>query len=112
MVSINQLGLYHSAQLAAKLMIKCRTKCGSIIMVGSSAGQIAVKSVNTSAYNSTKGGVLAMVPSIAKETGPHVSLNIHQYPTHQRGRTKRRMGYPLQLSISRLHQNAHDERLP
>ena len=75
LVSVNQIGLYHSAQLAAKLMIKCVTKNGSIILIGGGAGQIAVKSVNTSAYNATKGAVLSMAKSIAKEVGPYVSCD-------------------------------------
>ena len=73
-VSVNQIGLYHSAQLAAKLMIKCGTRCGSIILIASCAGQIAVRSINTSCYNGTKGAVLAMTPALAQELGPFVSI--------------------------------------
>ena len=75
MLSVNQMGLYHSAQLAARMMIKCSTKNGSVILIGGGAGQIAVKSVNTSAYCGSKGGVLGMTPAIAKELGPYVSMS-------------------------------------
>lgn len=73
-VSVNQIGLYHSAQLAAKLMIKCGTRSGSIVLIASCAGQIAVRSVHTSSYNGTKGAVLAMTPALAQELGPFVSI--------------------------------------
>lgn len=71
-ITVNQMGLYHSAQLAGRLMIKSGTKHGSMILIGSASATNAPRSVNTSAYNSTKGAVVAMTMAIAKEMGVHV----------------------------------------
>ncbi|KAK6381563.1 hypothetical protein LTS17_004621 [Exophiala oligosperma] len=70
-ITVNQMGLYHSAQLAGRLMIKSGTKHGSMILIGSASATNAPRSVNTSAYNSTKGAVVAMTMAIAKEMGVH-----------------------------------------
>ncbi|KAB8215537.1 FAD binding domain protein [Aspergillus novoparasiticus] len=67
LVSINVLGLYFTAQLAAKQMIANGTKHGSIVLVASMASHIAVRSQLCSAYCGTKGAVRAMCPAIAKE---------------------------------------------
>ncbi|OGM47497.1 hypothetical protein ABOM_002576 [Aspergillus bombycis] len=67
LVSINVLGLYFTAQLAAKQMIANGTKHGSIILVASMASHIAVRSQLCSAYCGTKGAVRSMCPAIAKE---------------------------------------------
>lgn len=72
-ISVNQLGLFHSAQLAAKLMIKSGTKVGSMILIGSAMAHNATRTVNTSPYNGTKGAVYAMATAIAKELSPYVS---------------------------------------
>ncbi|RMZ41195.1 short chain type dehydrogenase [Aspergillus flavus] len=55
LVSINVLGLYFTAQLAAKQMIANGTKHGSIVLVASMASHIAVRSQLCSAYCGTKG---------------------------------------------------------
>ncbi|CRG87929.1 putative oxidoreductase C1739,08c [Talaromyces islandicus] len=67
LVSINVLGLYFTAQLAAKQMISNGTKHGSIVLVASMASHIAVRSQLCSAYCGTKGAVRSMCPAIAKE---------------------------------------------
>ncbi|KAJ5364377.1 lung carbonyl reductase [Penicillium cataractarum] len=67
LVSINVLGLYFTAQLAAKQMIANGTKHGSIVLVASMASHIAVRSQLCSAYCGTKGAVRSMCPAIAKE---------------------------------------------
>ncbi|KAI3120009.1 hypothetical protein CBS147326_9660 [Penicillium roqueforti] len=67
LLSINVLGLYFTAQLAAKQMIANKTKHGSIVLVASMASHIAVRSQLCSAYCGTKGAVRSMCPAIAKE---------------------------------------------
>lgn len=73
LLSINVLGLYFTAQLAAKQMIANKTKHGSIILVASMASHIAVRSQLCSAYCGTKGAVRSMCPAIAKELAEYVS---------------------------------------
>ncbi|KAJ5672351.1 lung carbonyl reductase [Penicillium longicatenatum] len=67
LLSINVLGLYFTAQLAAKQMIANGTEHGSIVLVASMASHIAVRSQLCSAYCGTKGAVRSMCPAIAKE---------------------------------------------
>ncbi|KAI9741548.1 MAG: hypothetical protein M1818_004354 [Claussenomyces sp. TS43310] len=67
LISVNVMGVYHTAQLGAKLMIKNGTKKGSIIMVASIASSMAIRSQRSSAYCGTKGAVRAMGPPIAAE---------------------------------------------
>ncbi|KAL4790115.1 FAD binding domain-containing protein [Aspergillus venezuelensis] len=67
LLSINVLGLYFTAQQAAKQMISNGTKHGSIILVASMASHVAVRSQLCSAYCGSKGAVRAMTPAIAKE---------------------------------------------
>lgn len=74
LVDVNVLGVYHTVQLAARLMIKSGTSCGSVIVIGSIAGKNSVKLGIHSAYSGTKGAVLGLLPAIAKELGQHVKL--------------------------------------
>ncbi|KEF58508.1 uncharacterized protein A1O9_06434 [Exophiala aquamarina CBS 119918] len=67
LLSVNVMGVYHTAQLAAKQMIQNGTKCGSIILVASIASYMAIRSQMSSAYCGTKGAVRAMCPAIAAE---------------------------------------------
>ncbi|KAL4782311.1 FAD binding domain-containing protein [Aspergillus varians] len=67
LLSINVLGLYFTAQHAAKQMIANGTQHGSIVLVASMASYVAVKSQLCSAYCGSKGAVRAMCPAIAKE---------------------------------------------
>lgn len=76
LLSINVLGLYFTAQLAAKQMIANGTKHGSIVLVASMASHIAVRSQLCSAYCGTKGAVRSMCPAIAKELAQYVSAII------------------------------------
>jgi NAD(P)-dependent dehydrogenase (short-subunit alcohol dehydrogenase family) len=73
LLSINVLGLYFTAQLAAKQMIANGTEHGSIVLVASMASHIAVRSQLCSAYCGTKGAVRSMCPAIAKELAAYVS---------------------------------------
>jgi len=74
LIGVNVLGVYHTAQLAAKLMIENGTRCGSIILVASIASYMAIRSQLSSAYCGTKGAVRAMCPAIAAELASHVDL--------------------------------------
>ncbi|KAL4866546.1 hypothetical protein BDV12DRAFT_199027 [Aspergillus spectabilis] len=67
LLSVNVLGLYFTAQYAAKQMIANGTKHGSIVLVASMASHVAVRNQNCSAYCGSKGAVRAMCPAIAKE---------------------------------------------
>jgi Dehydrogenases with different specificities (related to short-chain alcohol dehydrogenases) len=72
LLSINVMGLYFTAQLAAKQMIANGTKHGSIVLVASMASYIAVPTQMCSAYCGTKGAVRSMTPAIAKELAEYV----------------------------------------
>lgn len=67
------MGVYHTAQLAAKQMIANGTKKGSIVLVASIASYMAIRSQMSSAYCGTKGAVRAMCPAIAAELVKYVS---------------------------------------
>lgn len=67
LLGVNVLGVYHAAQLAARLMIKNGTQKGSIILVASIASHMAIRSQTSTAYCGTKGAVRAMCPPIAAE---------------------------------------------
>ncbi|GKZ91343.1 hypothetical protein AnigIFM59636_003595 [Aspergillus niger] len=75
LLGVNVLGLFHTAQLAARQMIANGTKHGSIVLVASMASHVAVRSQLCSAYCGSKGAVRAMCPAIAKELAeyfPHL----------------------------------------
>lgn len=74
LIGVNVLGVYHTAQLAAKQMIANGTKKGSIVLVASIASYMAIRSQMSSAYCGTKGAVRAMCPGIAKELVEYVSF--------------------------------------
>lgn len=72
LLGVNVMGVYHTAQLAAKQMVDNGTKCGSIILVASIASYMAIRSQMSSAYCGTKGAVRAMCPAIAAELVKYV----------------------------------------
>jgi NAD(P)-dependent dehydrogenase (short-subunit alcohol dehydrogenase family) len=67
LLSVNVIGVYHTAQLAAKQMIKNGTTKDSIILIASIASYMAMRSQSSSAYCGIKGAVRAMTPPIAAE---------------------------------------------
>jgi sorbose reductase len=73
---VNVLGVYHTAQMAASLMVRSKAAGPSIILIGSIAGRNSVKTSNHSAYSGTKGAVLGLLPAIAKELGPLVRISL------------------------------------
>lgn len=76
LLAVNVLGLYFTAQHAAKQMIANGTKHGSIILVASMASHVAVRSQLCSAYCGSKGAVRAMCPAIAKDLTEYVCLTL------------------------------------
>lgn len=74
LIGVNIMGVYHTAQLAAKQMISNGTKRGSIILVASIASYMAIRSQLSTAYCGTKGAVRAMCPPIAAELNQYVGL--------------------------------------
>ena len=66
-MAINVKGVYFTAQLAAKAMIKCETDHGSLVLVASSAVHVAARTHNSSAYAASKGAINGVVPEMAKE---------------------------------------------
>jgi NAD(P)-dependent dehydrogenase (short-subunit alcohol dehydrogenase family) len=76
LIGVNVMGVYHTAQFAAKQMIANGTKSGSIVLVASIASYIAIRSQMSSAYCGTKGAVRAMCPAIAAELVKHVSFTL------------------------------------
>ena len=72
LMTINVLGSYFTAQLAAQQMVTNGTQHGSIILVASIASQRAIRSQLCSAYCGSKGAVKAMCPAIAQELAPYV----------------------------------------
>jgi NAD(P)-dependent dehydrogenase (short-subunit alcohol dehydrogenase family) len=105
LVGVNVMGVYHTAQLAAKQMIENGTKCGSIILVASIASYMAIRSQLSSAYCGTKGAVRAMCPAIAAELVKYVCppTILDQY-THLTFLP----GYSGQLCVSRLREDRND----
>lgn len=73
LLSVNVLGLFFTAQLAAKQMVANGTEHGSIVLVASMASHIAVPTQLCSAYCDTKGAVRSITPAIAKEMAEYVS---------------------------------------
>jgi short-subunit dehydrogenase len=73
LIGVNVIGVYHTAQLAAKQMIVNGTKKGSIVLVASIASYMAIRSRMSSACCGTKGAVRAVCPAIAAELVKYVS---------------------------------------
>ncbi|XHG07680.1 hypothetical protein AWENTII_010815 [Aspergillus wentii] len=74
LLAVNVMGLFFTAQLAARQMIANGTKHGSIVLVGSVSSHIAVRSQLCSAYCGSKGAVKSMCPAVAKELAEYVSF--------------------------------------
>ena len=68
MMGINYGGVFLSATICAKQMIKHKTS-GSIVLVGSMSGLIANKGLMCSVYNSSKAAVIQLGRNLAMEWG-------------------------------------------
>ena len=71
-MSINVLGTYYSAQLAAGIMAhqpptKRNPRGGSIVFIASIAAYVASKGQNTSDYNASKGAVVSLARALGVE---------------------------------------------
>jgi len=67
-MKVNSSGVLFAAQAAGRQMVAHGIK-GSIILVASMAGSIALRGLQTTAYNASKGAVLQLSRSIACELG-------------------------------------------
>jgi|EP00505_MAST-04D_sp_SCG-Rhode-Island_P003925 3-oxoacyl-[acyl-carrier protein] reductase len=67
-VQTNLVGSIHASRLAAKSMLKHRTKVGCIVNIGSVVG--AHGNVGQSVYAASKSGLSGLTKSLAKELGP------------------------------------------
>ena len=105
LLKINVLGLFHTAQLAARQMIANKTQHGSIVLVASMASYVAVKSQLCSAYCGSKGAVRAMCPAIAKEMAEYVW---HRCSLQSKWRLANQVGHPRQLDFTRVCKNGND----
>jgi NAD(P)-dependent dehydrogenase (short-subunit alcohol dehydrogenase family) len=76
LIGVNVMGVYHTAQFAAKQMIANGTTKGSIVLVASIASYMAIRSQMSSAYCGAKGAVRAMCPAIAAELVKYVGLPV------------------------------------
>ena len=103
LLSVNVVGLYFTAQLAARQMIANGTKHGSIVLVASMASHIAVRSQLCSAYCGSKAAVRGMCPAIAKELAEYVSCTFHA-PSLSANPVE----YPRQLHLPRLRAHRDD----
>ncbi|KAF7795313.1 hypothetical protein EIP86_006468 [Pleurotus ostreatoroseus] len=68
-IEINTTGVLFTAQAAGRQMVRFGHG-GSIILIASAAGSIAISSMGTVAYNTSKGAVLQMTRSMACELAP------------------------------------------
>lgn len=69
MLDINVNGVLFNAQAAGRQMVRFGNG-GSIVLVGSMAGSIALKDNHWTSYHAAKAGVLQMARSMACELGP------------------------------------------
>lgn len=109
LVGINVMGVYHTAQLAAKVMIRNGTRNGSIVLVASIASYMAIRSQMSSAYCGTKGAVRAMCPAIAAELNEYVSLCFRQEEGDTNIPSK---GYSCQQYLAWICKNGDDCAFP
>ncbi|KAF5323285.1 hypothetical protein D9619_013498 [Psilocybe cf. subviscida] len=68
-MKVNTSGVLFAAQAAGRQMVAHGIK-GSIILIASMAGSIALRGVETAAYNASKAAVLQLSRSLACELGP------------------------------------------
>lgn len=80
LLNVNVKGVYFTCQQAVQAMIgpesdrKARTSgkaSKSIILIASTAAQVATRTHNSSVYALSKSAVRGMIPELAKELGPH-----------------------------------------
>jgi NAD(P)-dependent dehydrogenase (short-subunit alcohol dehydrogenase family) len=105
LINVNVVGVYHTAQFAAKQMIANGTRKGSIILVASIASYMAIRSQMSSAYCGTKGAVRAMCPAIAAELVQHVGLS---QPGFQKTNNDPETGHQSQLYLAWICENRDD----
>ncbi|KAJ3525866.1 hypothetical protein NM688_g8338 [Phlebia brevispora] len=68
-LNVNTNGVLYTAQAAGRQMVRFGTG-GSIILVASTAGRVAIQDMAQVSYNTSKGAVLQMTRSMACELAP------------------------------------------
>lgn len=76
MFNVNVTGAFLTAKHAAREFIKTGTK-GSIVMIASMSGQATNRSLDCSAYNSSKAAVHQLSRSLAAEWGPKHGIRVN-----------------------------------
>jgi NAD(P)-dependent dehydrogenase (short-subunit alcohol dehydrogenase family) len=76
MFNVNVTGAFLTAKHAAREFISSGTK-GSIVMIASMSGQATNRSLNCSAYNSSKAAVHQLSRSLAAEWGPKHGIRVN-----------------------------------
>jgi NAD(P)-dependent dehydrogenase (short-subunit alcohol dehydrogenase family) len=76
MFNVNVTGAFLTAKHAAREFIATGTK-GSIVMIASMSGRITNRSLDCSAYNSSKAAVLQLSRSLAAEWGPKHGIRVN-----------------------------------
>jgi NAD(P)-dependent dehydrogenase (short-subunit alcohol dehydrogenase family) len=76
MFNVNVTGAFLTAKHAAREFIASGTK-GSIVMIASMSGRITNRSLDCSAYNSSKAAVLQLSRSLAAEWGPKHGIRVN-----------------------------------
>lgn len=109
LVGVNVMGVYHTAQLAAKAMIRNGTKKGSIVLVASIASYMAIRSQMSSAYCGTKGAVRAMCPAIAAELNEYVS---HRSMEKEGDTNRPSIGYSCEQYLAWICKDGNDCAFP
>lgn len=76
MFNVNVTGAFLTAKHAAREFISSGTK-GSIVFIASMSGRITNRSLDCSAYNSSKAAVLQLSRSLAAEWGPKHGIRVN-----------------------------------
>ena len=69
-LEVNTIGVFITAQAAARVMYKQENVGGSIILIGSMSGTVVNRDQQWVAYNTSKAAVLQMGRNLAAEWGP------------------------------------------
>lgn len=76
MLNVNVTGTFLTAKYASKLFIQNQIK-GSIVLIASMSGQVANRSLDCAAYNTSKAAVHQLCRSMAQEIGPQHGIRIN-----------------------------------
>lgn len=71
MLDVNTVGVFITAQAAARIMMHQKDVQGSIVLIASMSGTVVNRDQQWVAYNTSKAAVLQMARNLAAEWGPH-----------------------------------------